>query len=282
MTDAYRYVPGTRIADLPTTVREPHSDPKDALKDVVDRLQNLQELLAADDHQALLLVFQGMDAAGKDSTIKNVTSGVNPSGFQVTSFKQPTYKDVDHHFFWRYGSAVPERGRIGIFNRSHYEEVLVVRVRPEILEARRLPSYEFDDAFWQQRFADIRGFESHLGSDGIHVVKFFLNVSKNEQKARLLSRIDEPHKNWKFNPRDIDERARWDDYQVCYQQAIEATHTEEAPWYIIPADDKKQMRLLVAEIVARHLEALELEFPKPTEEQASKLAWGRQMLESEG
>ena len=276
----FRYTPGTTIFDYPTRV-ELFDDPKAVLRARVAELSKLQEKFYAEGRVSLLIVFQGMDAAGKDSTIKHVTSGVNPQGFQVFNFKQPTYKDIDHNYLWRYWQAMPERGRIGIFNRSHYEEVLVVRVHPDILRARRLPQQDFGERFWLNRYQDIRSLERHLGENGTKVIKFFLNLSRDEQKTRLWRRLDNPDKAWKFDPRDIDERGRWDDYQAVYQEAVTATHADDAPWYLIPADHKWTMRAIVASIVAAELSGLNPRFPEPTEEQMAKLNWAREQLAAE-
>ena len=275
------YTPGTAIFDYPTRV-DLFADPRAYLQDRVAALSELQQKLYAEQRVSLLVVFQGMDAAGKDSTIKHVTSGVNPQGFQVFNFKQPTYKDIDHNYLWRYWQAMPERGRIGIFNRSHYEEVLVVKVHPEILRARRLPQQSFDERFWRNRYQDIRSLERHLNENGTKVVKFFLNVSREEQRRRLQKRLDNPEKFWKFDPQDIDERQHWDDYQNAYQQAVTATHTDDAPWYLIPADHKWTMRATVAAIVTVELAGLDPRYPEPTEEQLAKINWAREQLAAEG
>ena len=280
LADRFRYAPGTAMFDYPTRA-DLFADPKRHLQDRVTALSELQQRLYAEQRQSLLIVFQGMDAAGKDSTIRHVTSGVNPQGFQVFNFKQPTYKDIDHNYLWRYWRAMPERGRIGIFNRSYYEEVLVVRVHPDLLRARRLPQQDFDERFWRNRFQDIRSLERHLGENGTKVVKFFLNVSREEQKKRLQKRLDNPEKFWKFDPRDIDERQRWDNYQDVYQQAVTATHADDAPWYLIPADDKWTMRAAVAAIVTLELASLDPRYPKPTDEQLSKINWAREQLAAE-
>jgi PPK2 family polyphosphate:nucleotide phosphotransferase len=190
-----------------------------------------------------------------------VTSGVNPMGFQVFNFKQPTYKELDHNYLWRYWRAMPERGRIGIFNRSHYEEVGVVRVHPELIEERNLPHADVNEAFWEHRFDDIRNMEKHLHTNGTLILKFFLNVSKSEQKSRLLRRLHRPEKHWKFDPRDIDERVYWDAHQHAYEEAINATHCDHAPWYIVPADHRGTMRVIVAEILCNHIERLNLTYP---------------------
>ena len=276
----FRYTPGAAIKDYPTRV-ELFGKPKEVLRERVRTLGELQQKLYAEHRLSVLLVFQGMDAAGKDSTIKHVTSGVNSQGFQVYNFRQPTYKDIEHNYLWRYWRAVPERGRIGIFNRSHYEEVLVVRVRPEILEARRLIQKNFHERFWRNRFHEIRSLERHLGENGTKVVKFFLNLSKDEQKKRLQRRLEDPEKYWKFDPSDIEERRLWDSYLHAYQDAIAATHTEQAPWYLVPADDKGAMRAVVAAIITAELAALDPKFPEPTAEQLAKINWAREQLAAE-
>jgi PPK2 family polyphosphate:nucleotide phosphotransferase len=228
----------------------------------VERLAKLQERLYAHDRWALLVVLQAMDAAGKDGVIKHVMSGVNPQGCEVHPFKAPSAQELDHDFLWRAAIRVPERGRIGIFNRSHYEEVLVVRVHPEMLERQKLPKQVVGKDIWKQRFKDIRGFERHLARNGVAVVKFFLHVSKEEQRQRLLARVDEPAKRWKFSMTDIAERKLWEKYMDAYEDAIRATSREEAPWYVVPADHKWFARLVVARAMVEALEALDLEYPK--------------------
>ena len=280
LADRFRYKPGTAIAAYPTHWQGIEK-PKSHLKSAVKRFSDLQEKLYADDRFALLLVFQGMDAAGKDSTIKKVTSGVNPAGFQTHSFKAPTYEHNDRNFLWRHWAAMPARGMVGIFNRSYYEEVLVVRVHPEIVDSRKTPHKDINEQFWQQRFEDFRGMESHLNANGVEVVKFFLNVSKEEQRERLLARLDRPEKNWKFNPSDVDERAYWDDYQFAFQDAIQHTHAEHAPWYVIPADHKPTMRAIVASVVVSTLERLPLRFPEPEAEDVARFAEARAVLEGD-
>ncbi len=247
------------------------------LKDIDD----LQRALYAQDRWSLLLVFQAMDAAGKDSTIRALTSNLNAAGFQVHSFKQPSQEELDHDFLWRAAIDLPERGRIGVFNRSHYEEVLVVRVHPEFLENQRLPHRpaRLED-LWDERYESIRGFERHLSRSGTAVLKFWLNVSRDEQRRRFLDRIDEPDKNWKFSARDLDERARWDDYMAAYEAALNATSRPCAPWYAIPADDKPWMRLTVARLVREALRGMELEFPVlSAEDHARMLELREQLLE---
>jgi PPK2 family polyphosphate:nucleotide phosphotransferase len=248
----------------------------------VAELSDMQETLYANSTWSLLLVFQAMDAAGKDSTIKHVMTGVNPQGISVTSFKQPGPEDLAHDFLWRITRALPARGMIGIFNRSHYEEVLVARVHPEILQAQRLPpSLAEGKHFWDHRLEDIAGFERHLGRQGTKVVKFFLNVGRDEQKSRFLDRLDEPDKNWKFSPDDLRERARWDDYMAAYEAAIAATATPEAPWYVVPADHKWLMRLIVGAAVVETLRGLDLKPPKASPELQARFAAARAALAAE-
>lgn len=223
-----------------------------------------------------------MDAAGKDSAIKHVMSGLNPQGCDVTSFKTPSMTELDHDFLWRSMIRLPERGRIGIFNRSYYEEVLVVRVHPEILERQQLPEKtKRDKNLWKKRFEDIRNFESYLSNNGIHVLKFFLHVSKDEQKKRFLARIETPEKNWKFSATDAKERAFWDDYMKYYSEAIEATSTKDSPWYIIPADHKWFTRVAVSEIIADKMDSMKLQYPTVSTEQLQNLQEAKKMLDSE-
>ncbi len=235
---------------------------KKALAEQVEKLSELQEILYAHDYHSILLIFQAMDAAGKDSTIRAVLSGVNPAGCQVFSFKQPNSTELDHDFLWRTAVSLPERGRIGVFNRSYYEEVLVVRVHPEYLRHQRLdPPVDLDE-LWQQRFESIASHEKHLAQNGTVVLKFWLNVSKEEQRNRFLKRLNEPEKNWKFAAGDIQERAHWDDYMHAYREALQATSKPWAPWYAIPADNKAFMQLEVAKIIVSSLERLDLHYPK--------------------
>jgi PPK2 family polyphosphate:nucleotide phosphotransferase len=235
-------------------------------------------VLYADRRRALLLVFQAMDAAGKDSTIKHVMSGINPQGCQVYSFKAPSEEELNHDFLWRSAKCVPERGRIGIFNRSYYEEVLVVRVHPEFLERQRLPPALVTKHIWTQRFHDVRAFERYLTHNGIVVLKFFLYVSKKEQRERLLARLEEPEKNWKFSAADLQERSRWDDYMTAYTDAIRHTAAEYAPWYVVPADHKWFTRLVVAEAIVDTLERLNLHYPEVPEAKRKELAKLRRRL----
>ncbi len=257
------------------------ADAEEHLRGLVQDLSDLQERLWASDRYALLVVFQAMDAAGKDGTIGHVLSGVNPQGVSVVSFKQPSAEELDHDFLWRCVTRLPERGRIGVFNRSYYEEVLVVRVHPEFLDAQRLPKSPEGKRLWKQRYESINDLERHLDRNGTKVVKFFLHLSKQEQKRRFLARLDEPHKNWKFSARDVDERALWEDYQRAYEDAISATSTPWAPWYVIPADHKFVMRALVASVLVDTLDVLGLEFPAVSKEQATELTEARRRLEAE-
>ena len=250
------------------------------LKQCVGRLDLLQRKLFADERHALLAVFQAMDAAGKDSTIRKVFSGVNPAGFRVHAFGRPSELELRHDFLQRVAARLPERGKIGVFNRSHYEEVLVVRVHPGALAAQNLPGAE-RKGFWQGRFESIRGFEEHLARNGTVIVKFWLNVSRKEQRKRLLERIDDPEKNWKFRLGDLDDRALWKDYESAYEAALRATSRPCAPWYAIPADDKDYMRVAVARILVEVLEAIDPRFPQLDAVQRRELLAGRRRLESE-
>ncbi len=251
------------------------------IEEGVRDLQKLQDLLYADNRWSLLLIFQAMDAAGKDSTIKQVMSGINPQGCEVQAFKKPSEEELDHDFLWRTSKVMPERGRIGIFNRSYYEEVLVVRVHPQILQKQRIPKDLIDDDIWEKRLRSIRQNEKHLARQGVRIIKFFLNVGKDEQKRRLIERIDDPTKNWKFQTQDLVERGRWDDYMSAYQDAIRATATKHAPWYVIPADDKKFMRVAVMAAVRRELRKLELAYPELSPEEKAKLGEARKQLMDE-
>jgi PPK2 family polyphosphate:nucleotide phosphotransferase len=247
----------------------------------VHRLVALQEKLYAQDEWAVLCVLQAMDAAGKDSTIKHVMSGVNPQGVQVTSFKTPGPEELAHDFLWRANRALPARGHIGIFNRSHYEEVLVVRVHPELLERQNLPKELMGKRLWDQRLEAISGFERYLTRQGIVVLKFFLNASKQEQKRRFLERLEEPNKHWKFSTSDLTERAFWNEYRDAYQEAIAATATAHAPWFVVPADNKWFSRLIVVAAMIEAIESLDLNLPPLTAEQETSLEAARRKLESE-
>lgn len=252
------------------------------LRKNIERLAELQDILYAQNIHALLIVFQAMDAAGKDGAIKHVMSGINPQGCQVTSFKTPSAEDLDHDYLWRSMKELPERGKIGIFNRSYYEEVLVVRVHPEILQRQQLTDKaKTDKNIWKKRLEDIRNFETYLTNNSVHVLKFFLHVSKEEQKQRFLDRINESEKNWKFSAQDAKERAFFDDYMKYYEEAMEATSTEDAPWYVIPADKKWFTRVAVSEIIAQKLESLRLHYPKVSPEQMKSLQEAKKILESE-
>ena len=254
---------------------------KEALAAGVQALSELQDKLYAQDQWAVLLVFQAMDAAGKDGVIKHVMSGVNPQGCEVHSFKAPTTEELDHDYLWRCSKRVPERGRIGIFNRSYYEEVLVVRVHPQILKKQKVPRELLTKRIWDERHEDIRSFERYLGRNGVLVRKFFLNVSKQEQKKRFLERIDQPEKNWKFSTADSHERKHWNDYQRAYEDMIRATATEEAPWYVVPADHKWFSRLVVAAAVIDALSSLDLAYPKVDAAQMQELAAAKDELLAE-
>jgi PPK2 family polyphosphate:nucleotide phosphotransferase len=254
---------------------------RDALEQNLAELAEAQELLWANDVYSVLVILQAMDAAGKDGTIKHVMSGINPQGCQVFSFKVPSAEELDHNFLWRYSKALPERGRIGIFNRSYYEEVLVVKVHPEILEKQRLPAGKRGDGFWQARYDDINRFERHLSRNGTLILKFFLHMSKDEQKRRFLDRLDDPAKQWKFSLGDLAERQHWDAYQRAFEDALSATSTKWAPWYVIPADHKWAARTLVAEVMVTAMRELKLKAPAVSTEQQRLLAEARQRLAAE-
>ena len=252
---------------------------KKLLTNGVEELSRLQDILAAQDRWGLLVIFQAMDAAGKDGTIKHVMSGVNPQGVHVVSFKVPTAEELSHGYLWRTSQQAPARGRIGIFNRSYYEEVLVVRVHPQVLANEKLPKELVTKKLWEERYEDISAFERYLTRNGIKVVKFFLNVSRKEQKRRFLERLDTPEKNWKFSASDAREREFWDAYQQAYEDAIRATATAFAPWYVVPADHKWFTRLVVAQVLVDELKAMNLSYPKVSGEQKKALAEARRMLE---
>ncbi|MDV3950166.1 polyphosphate--nucleotide phosphotransferase [Elizabethkingia anophelis] len=247
------------------------------------KLHKLQEKLYADGSKSLLIIIQAMDAAGKDSLIEHVMSGINPQGCQVTSFKTPSSKEYTHDFLWRHYLALPEKGKIGIFNRSHYESVLICKVHPEYNLGEKVwkDVKDFDDKFWNNRYESIRNFEKHLSENGTKVIKFFLHVSKEEQKKRLLDRINEPEKNWKFSSGDLKERALWDKYQKAYEEAINETSTEYAPWHILPADQKWFTRLTACQIITQTLEKMDLKFPVLSDEEASELEASKTSLENE-
>ena len=257
------------------------AEAKERLEQDIKSLSELQEKLYAQDRWSVLLIFQAMDAAGKDSAIEHVMKGINPQGCQVHSFKAPSAIELDHDYMWRTSCALPERGRIGVFNRSYYEEVLVVRVRPEILGKQRLPQDLVTKNIWQERYEDIRGFERYLARNGTLILKFFLNVSKEEQKKRFLDRIDEPDKNWKFNPGDVAERALWNQYMSAYEDAIRNTASEHAPWYVVPADKKWYTRLVVAAAIYEAMQGLNLQFPKVDSAGLEEIRKSREALMNE-
>lgn len=251
---------------------------KQTLEMGVEALAVLQDVLYAQDKWSVLLIFQAMDAAGKDGAIKHVMSGVNPQGCQVFSFKAPSSEDLDHDFLWRCQKHLPERGRIGIFNRSYYEEVLVVRVHEAILKGQKIPEKLITKDIWEERFQDIRNFEKYLNRNGTIVLKFFLNVSKKEQKKRFIERVDDPDKNWKFSAADAKERGYWDDYMHAYEELIKNTSTQKSPWYVIPADNKSYARIAVASAIITALEQLDLEYPKVSKAKIAELQAVKQAL----
>ena len=252
---------------------------EEALEEGAELIGELQDKLYAHDQWAVLLIFQAMDAAGKDGAIKQVLSGVNAQGCEVTSFKAPSAEELEHDFLWRCAKRVPERGRIGVFNRSYYEETLIVRVHPEYLEAQKLPPAILKAKdFWKQRFEAIRNFERYLTNNGVVILKFFLHVSKEEQQERFLARIDDPAKNWKFSMQDVKEREHWDEYMHAYEETVRNTATEYAPWYVVPADKKWFTRLVVASAIAQRMNALNLSYPKLDEDDLKKLAGAREAL----
>ena len=250
------------------------------LADGIERLAELQQRLYADDRRSVLIVLQAMDAAGKDSIIKHVMSGINPQGCEVHSFKQPSAEELQHDFLWRVAQRLPTNGRIGIFNRSHYEEVLTVRVHKDLLARQRLPKERIAKNIWLERFEDIRAFERHLARNGTRILKFFLNVSKDEQRKRFLARIDEPSKRWKFSMSDVTERERWDDYMAAHEDMIRRTSTPEAPWYVVPADHKWFSRVVVAAAVVQELESLNLNYPKVEGKALKELRQSEKALKS--
>jgi PPK2 family polyphosphate:nucleotide phosphotransferase len=283
--EAYRVTKGAkfRLNDVdPDDTLDFDSDDKaeaeEALAEGVEVLKKLQDKLYAQDRWAVLIIFQAMDAAGKDSAIKHVMSGVNPQGCEVSSFKAPSAEELDHDFLWRCAKRLPERGRIGIFNRSYYEETLVVRVHENFLAAQKLPLKVKPKDLWQQRFDDICNFERYLTRNGIVILKFFLHVSKKEQQQRFLARIDDPAKNWKFALNDVKEREHWDEYMHAYEETIRHTATKNAPWYVVPADHKWFTRLVVASAIVETLNALDLEYPSLSKEELKELDAAKQAL----
>jgi PPK2 family polyphosphate:nucleotide phosphotransferase len=269
-----------RLSEAKTLVETVDSKKyKKRLARLVDQIDDLQRRLYAADKHSVLLVFQAMDAAGKDSTIRAVMSGVDPAGCQVFSFKQPNSEELDHDFLWRTAKSLPQRGRIGIFNRSYYEEVLVVRVHPEYLASQKLPYRVALDELWQQRYESIRDHEKHLARNGTVVLKFWLNVSREEQRKRFLSRLEEPEKNWKFSGGDVAESRRWDDYMMAYEEALNTTSRPWAPWFAIPADDKPYARLQVAQIIVDSLKSLDLHYPEVSVKHLEEIEEMRKVLE---
>ena len=285
LSERFRVEPGKRFelghVDPGDTAGLDKEDGTTRLEQGVERLGELQERLYAQDRWAVLLLFQGMDASGKDGVVKHVLSGINPAGCQVFSFKAPSSEELDHDFLWRAARALPERGRIGIFNRSYYEEVVTVRIHPEFLEKQRLPPRCVTKSIWDERMEDIAAFERYLARNGVLVRKFFLHVSREEQKRRFLERIEHAEKNWKFNQNDVAERAHWDEYQRHWSSAIAATSSEHAPWFVVPADHKWFSRHLVAEAVVGALEDLELDFPRLEGPRRKELEQTRRQLEAE-
>jgi PPK2 family polyphosphate:nucleotide phosphotransferase len=273
------------LGDHPTDYTGDYKDKDAAAEDLgknISKMTELQDVLYAQNSQALLIVIQAMDAAGKDSVIEHVMTGVNPQGCQVTSFKQPSAEELDHDYLWRCQKALPGRGMIGIFNRSHYEEVIVVKVHPQYLAGQRLPTGpDTDKQFWKKRYQQIRDWEDMLQANGTQVDKFFLHVSKDEQKKRFLDRIEQPDKNWKFSSGDAKERVHWDEYMDAYKDAIENTSTENNPWYNIPADKKWFTRLAVSEIIIDKLKSMDLKYPELSDAEKSDLAEAKKLLESE-
>jgi len=273
---------GVKLRKWPTTVKpvcESKKEYQELLCEHVEKLDSLQKLHYASNRYALLLIFQGMDAGGKDGAIRHVMSGVNPQGCEVFSFKQPSANELEHDFLWRTTRCLPERGRIGIFNRSYYEEVLVVRVHPEILRSQRLPEALRDEkSIWDDRYRSIRNLEEHLHRNGTRIVKFFLHLSEEEQRKRFLERIDDPDKNWKLSLADIHERKYWKHYMEAYEACLSATSTHHAPWYVVPADDKENSRLIVSQVVLDTFDELKMAYPKATPKRSKELKSIRKLL----
>jgi len=274
--DRFKARPGKKVnlKKWPTWIEpvcESKADYKTRLGAQAAELSDLQELLYAHNRYAILIILQAMDAAGKDGAIRHVMSGVNPQGCQVYSFKHPSPEELEHDFLWRSTRALPERGQIGIFNRSYYEEVLIVRVHPEILAAQNIPDEHHSKNIWERRHRSIRDHEWHLHENGTRIIKFFLHISREEQRKRLLKRIDDPHKNWKFDHGDLDERELWDDYMDAYADCIKATSTDESPWYIIPADDKLTARLIISKTIVETLKKLKMSYPSVSAAERAKL-----------
>jgi len=261
------------LKDKPTSysIEGDHISVRKTLKMGVKALAAMQDILYAQDKWSVLIIFQAMDAAGKDGAIKHVMSGINPQGCQVSSFKGPSSEELDHDYLWRCQKHLPERGRIGIFNRSYYEEVLVVRVHEQILKGQKIPEKLINENIWENRFEDIRNFEKYLNRNGTVVIKFFLNVSKEEQKRRFIERVDNPDKNWKFSAADAKERGYWNDYMHAYEELIKNTSTKKSPWYVIPADDKSYARIAIASAIIHALDEMDLEYPKVSAEKIAEL-----------
>lgn len=271
-----------KLKKWPTLIEPFYSAKKpyqELLKKQVEELSSQQRLLYAADNYSLLLIFQAMDAAGKDGAIRHVMSGVNPQGCQVFSFKHPSATELDHDFLWRTSQCLPERGRIGIFNRSYYEEVLIVRVHPEILQSQGLPAPLLNEkTVWKERYRSIIDMENHLHRNGTQVIKFFLHLSEEEQRRRFIARIDDPEKNWKFSMADVEERKYWKEYMHVYEECLSATSTKNAPWYVVPADDKKNSRLIIARIILDTLKSLKMNYPETSEERRKELESIRKLL----
>lgn len=269
-----------KLKDYPTAANDliAREDAEKKMKKNIKKMAKLQDLMYAHDKHAILIIYQAMDAAGKDSAIKNVMSGLNPQGTQVYSFKQPSAEELDHDFLWRFTKSLPERGRVGIFNRSYYENVLVVKLH-NLLHTEKIPTELIKDDFWKKRYRHIRDFEKYLYENGVHVIKFFLHISSEEQRQRFLRRIDDPNKNWKFSASDLKEREHWDDYQNVYEDAISETSRKLVPWYIIPSDDKWFTRFVMSEIIVKTMKSLEMEYPTLTEEKIKNLEKYKAQLE---
>ncbi|MGI8430927.1 MAG: ADP-polyphosphate phosphotransferase [Chthoniobacterales bacterium] len=286
-SEKFRVPTGSKwhLRDLPTVAKpfyKSKADYHQLLREWTKELADLQSLLYAHNRYALLVIFQAMDAAGKDSSIKHVMSGVNPEGCQVYGFKRPSAQELEHDFLWRTTCCLPERGKIGIFNRSYYEEVLIVRVHPQILRNQNLPAELLnEESLWQGRFQSINDLESHLYRNGTRILKFFLHISKEEQRKRFLARLDDPDKNWKFETGDIDERHFWDAYAAAYEECLRATNTKEAPWYVIPADDKKNARLIISQAMIDALKELPMSYQQPEEAHRGELESIAKLLMSE-
>jgi PPK2 family polyphosphate:nucleotide phosphotransferase len=273
-----------KLKEWPTR-EEPYYQSKEEYQQILtehtQELSTQQNMLYASNRYSLLLIFQGMDAAGKDGAVKHVMSGINPQGCEVYSFKQPSAEELEHDFLWRTTCRLPERGRIGIFNRSYYEEVLVVRVHPELLLNEGLPNQLVDEKIWEERYRSIVNLEKHLYRNETRIIKFFLHLSKDEQRKRFLARIDHPEKNWKFNPADVQERSFWNDYRKAYEACLSATSTKQAPWYIVPADDKENARVIVSQIILDTLKKLGMSYPETDETRRKELLSIRELLGSE-